>query len=98
MESGPTKSPAIAGRAVFTYGLAVLAAAVVWWLAYYSQYQGLGSLDVKIACLGGEAVECTGLQHFIGPSAIPVYSPMLLWVGIVVTLIGLYLTRRNRAA
>jgi hypothetical protein len=75
----------------------VIAAALVWWLAYYSQYNGLSDLGAKFACFSNDAPECAIVQSFIGPSAIPVYSPMLLWAGLVVSLIGLYLTRRHRA-
>ena len=77
-------------------GLALMGCAVVWWLSYYSQWQGLDLLDVKFACLSGEAMECTNFQDFIGPSATPVYSPLVMYAGIVLTLVGLYLTRRQK--
>jgi len=91
------KSPARAARAVLLFGLAVMTAAVVWWFAYYSQYQGLNFLGHKFACLSGEAMECSFYQDQIGSSVLPAYSPMLLWAGTVVALVGLYLTRRNKA-
>ena len=97
MMVAPVKSPARAARAVLIFGLAVMAIAAVWWLTYYSQYQGLTNLGAKFACFSNEASECLSIQILIGPSAIPVYSPMLLWAGTVVALVGLYLTRRNRA-
>jgi hypothetical protein len=37
------------------------------------------------------------LQQFIGASFVPPYSPLLLWLGVVVTLLGLFLTRWNKA-
>jgi hypothetical protein len=99
MTSVPARSPLKAAYAVLWFGLAVMGAAVLWWLIYYGQWQGAFSLlDVKFSCLSGDSMECANFQDFIGPSAIPVYSPMLLWAGTVVTLVGLYLTRRNRAA
>ena len=97
MMAVPAKSPARAARAVLIFGLAVIAAAAIWWLVYYSQYQGLGALSGKFACFSNDAPECVTIQMLIGPSSIPVYTPMLLWVGIVVALVGLYLTRRNKA-
>jgi hypothetical protein len=97
MMAAPAKSPARASRAVLVFGLVVLAAALVWWLAYYSQYNGLTALGDKFACFSDDAPQCVTIQMLIGPSAIPVYSPMLAWAGIVVALVGLYLTRRNRA-
>jgi hypothetical protein len=97
MIATPAKSPLKAARAVLLFGLAVMAVAAIWWLAYYSQYQGLANLGGKFACFSNEASECLTIQILIGPSAIPVYSPMLLWAGTVVALVGLYLTRRNRA-
>jgi hypothetical protein len=97
MIATPAKSPLSAAGAVLTFGLAVMAVAAVWWLAYYSQYQGLAHLSDKFACFSNDAEQCLSIQILIGPSAIPVYSPMLLWAGTVVALVGLYLTRRNRA-
>jgi hypothetical protein len=97
MIASPARSPARAARAVLIFGLAVAALAVAWWLAYYSQYQGLAGLSAKLACLTSDAPECVTIQMLIGPSAIPVYSPMLMWAGMVVALIGLYLTRRHKA-
>ena len=97
MIANEAKSPANAARAVLIFGLAVIVAALVWWLAYYSQYNGLADLGAKFACFSNDVPECAIVQSFIGPSAIPVYSPMLLWAGLVVALVGLYLTRRHRA-
>ncbi|MEP7241943.1 MAG: hypothetical protein ABI697_13750 [Devosia sp.] len=87
-----------AAHALFFAGLAFMAAAAAWWLIYYSQWHGMFSLlDVKLSCISGDSFECSTFQNFIGPSMIPVYQPTLLWGGVVVTLIGLYLTRRNKA-
>ena len=81
---------------LLSMGLAVLAFALAWWLAYYSQYQGLALLDAKWACLNGDTPDCSSFQDAIGPSTIPVYSPLALYAGIGLTLVGLYLTRRQR--
>ena len=77
-------------------GLALIGCAVVWWLSYYSQWQGFAHLDIKFACLNGEAMECSNFQDLIGPSVLPVYSPLALYAGIGLTLVGLYLTRRQK--
>ena len=99
MNAVPAKSPLKAAYAVLYFGLGVMLVAVLWWLVYYGQWQGAFSLlDVKFSCIAGDSMECTNFQDFIGPSSIPVYQPMLMWAGTVVTLIGLYLSRRNRAA
>ena len=98
MTTAPAKSPARAANALLYFGLAVMVAGVLWWLLYYSQWEGMfGLLDVKFSCLSGDSMECTNFQEFIGPSVLPVYSPMLLWAGTVVALVGLYLTRRSKA-
>jgi hypothetical protein len=85
-------SPAVYG------GAAMMATATTWWLIYYAQVQGMfGSLTDKLSCFSGDSYECTNFQNLIGPSAIPVYSPLLLWLGVIVVLLGLFLTRWNKA-
>jgi hypothetical protein len=93
-DTGPAKRKT---HPLLLAGLALMACAVVWWLSYYSQWQGLSLLDVKFPCLTGGAMECSNFQDFIGPSAIPVYSPVVMYAGIGLTLVGLYLTRRQKA-
>ncbi len=86
------------GSAVTYAGLALMSAAVAWWVSYYSQLGGLGwRLDGKLGCLAGDGVDCDHLQRFIGASVLPAYSPLLLWFGVVVTILGLFLSRWNRA-
>jgi hypothetical protein len=91
------KSEAYGAPAVYG-GAAMMATALTWWLIYYGQWQGMfGSLDEKLSCVSGDSFECSHFQDFIGLSAIPVYSPLLLWLGVVVVLLGLFLTRWNKA-
>ena len=79
-------------------GIVVLVVALLWWFAYYGQWKGWFTLlDVKLGCLMGDAFECANFQDFIGPSAVPVYSPFIWYAGILFVLVGLYLTRRNKA-
>jgi hypothetical protein len=85
-------------HAVVYAGMSLMAAAIAWWFVYYGQLGGMFSrLDVKLSCFSGDSTECTTFQNFIGPSAIPVYAPWLLWLGVVAVVLGLYLTRRNKA-
>ena len=86
------------GPAVTFAGLALIAAALAWWVSYYSQLGGLEfRLDAKLGCLTGDSLDCDHLQQFIGPSMLPAYSPLMLWGGVVVTILGLFLSRWNRA-
>jgi hypothetical protein len=85
------------GTWIMLAGLALMVAAVAWWLAYYGQHLGpFTLLNRKMACLMGEASECVAFRDFIGPSPMPVYSPIIWWAGLIVALIGLYVSRRNR--
>ncbi|MDB5505679.1 MAG: hypothetical protein JWR75_317 [Devosia sp.] len=78
-------------------GLAVMGLALVWWLTYYSQWQGpFGLLGVKFSCLTGDPFECATFREFIGPSSIPVYVPAIWWAGLISMLVGFYISRRNR--
>jgi hypothetical protein len=84
-------------NAVTFGGLAVMASALAWWASYYSQWSGVAShLDIKLGCVSGDSVDCTHIQQFIGPSLLPAYSPLLLWLGVVVTILGLFLSRWNK--
>jgi len=79
-------------------GLGIMATAAAWWLSYYSQWRGpFGLLDVKLGCISGDSFECSNIQDFIGSSILPPYSPLLLWLGVVVVVLGLFLTRWNKA-
>ena len=91
------KDEAFGAPAVYG-GAGMMATAVTWWLIYYGQVQGMfGALFDKLSCVSGDSPECDNFQTLIGPSAIPVYSPLLLWLGVIVVLVGLFLTRWNRA-
>lgn len=86
------------GSAATFAGLALMSAALAWWFSYYTQLGGLSwNLDAKLGCLSGDGIDCDHLQQFIGPSLLPAYSPLLLWLGAVVTILGLFLSRWNKA-
>ncbi|MEO8757694.1 MAG: hypothetical protein ABI398_08085 [Devosia sp.] len=79
-------------------GLTLMVSAIAWWLSYYAQAGGMfARFDVKLGCMSGDSLECTRFQHLIGPSVLPAYSPLLLWLGVLVTILGLFLTRWNKA-
>ena len=85
------------GSAATFGGLALMSASLAWWVTYYAQWGGMfGHLDSKLSCVSGDSYECTNYQQFIGPSVLPAYSPLLLWLGVVVTILGLFLSRWNR--
>ena len=89
-----SSSPA---KPILFAGLAVMGVAVLWWLVYYGQHVGWFSLlRRKIGCLYGDAMECGAFRDFIGPSVVPVYSPVLMWVGTAAVAVGLYLNRRSK--
>lgn len=98
MKRVKVKAESTPGSALTFSGLALMSAAIAWWLTYYSQWDGLfGRLPAKLGCLSEGGLECTHLQQFIGPSIVPPYSPLMLWLGAVVTIVGLFLTRWNKA-
>ena len=79
-------------------GLIIWALAILWWLAYYGQWDGwFGLIDVKIGCLMGDAFECGNFRDFIGPSTIPVYWSPVWYLGFVFVAIGLFMSRRKKA-
>jgi len=97
MKRARAKANPADGAATFG-GLALMASAIAWWLAYYAQAGGMfARLEIKLGCVSGDSLDCTRFQHFIGPSVLPPYSPLLLWLGAVVTILGLFLTRWNKA-
>ena len=86
------------GSAATFAGLTLMTAALGWWFSYYTQVGGLSwRFDDKLGCLSGDGLECDHLQQFIGPTFLPAYSPLLLWLGVVVTILGLFLSRWNKA-
>ena len=86
------------GSAATFGGLALMTASLAWWFSYYSQLGGMSwRLDSKLSCLSGDGLDCDHLQQFIGPTFLPAYSPLMLWLGAVVTILGLFLSRWNKA-
>ena len=72
-------------------GLAIMAAAVVWWFLFYAQWTGpLHMLDLKVPCLVTTLGECSFFQSRLDAfhAAGPAYQPAALWIGMATFLAG----------
>jgi len=79
-------------------GLGLWAFTLAWWLYYYSQYGGVSDqLSIKIPCLAVSTDDCAFMQKHLAESAVPVYHPVLFWVGLAMLALG-FLQRRSRHA
>ncbi|MGE0563102.1 MAG: hypothetical protein AB7O50_01185 [Pseudolabrys sp.] len=69
-------------------GLASWAVALLWWFAYYAQYQGpFDLLGAKFSCINGATRECEMFQSQIA-TAIPTYDPVFWYAGLFLGAIG----------
>src|SRR5512136_1954069 len=85
--SGPTRKTNWLSNA----GLAIMAAAFVWWFLFYAQWTGpLRMLDLKVPCLVTTLDECSFFQSRLDAfhAAGPVYQPAALWIGMAAFLAG----------
>lgn len=74
-------------------GIALMGIAVIWWFAYYAQWQGaFGLLSVKLPCLDGATRECLLVQRAIEGN-IPTYSPVVWWLGLAAFVAGFVQSR-----
>src|SRR5215470_19842005 len=72
-------------------GLAIMAAAFVWWFLFYAQWTGpLRMLDLKVPCLVTTLGECSFFQSRLAAfhAAGPAYHPAALWIGVATFLAG----------
>jgi hypothetical protein len=72
-------------------GLAIMAAAFVWWFLFYAQWTGpLRLLDLKVPCLVTTLGECSFFQSRLDEfhAAGPAYRPAALWIGVAAFLAG----------
>ena len=72
-------------------GLAIMAAAFVWWFLFYAQWTGpLRLLDLKVPCLVTTIDECKFFQSRLEEfhASGPVYQPAAWWVGMATFLAG----------
>ena len=72
-------------------GLAIMAAAFVWWFLFYAQWTGpLHLLDLKVPCLVATVDACSFFQSRLYElnAAGPAYHPVAWWVGMAAFLAG----------
>jgi hypothetical protein len=72
-------------------GLAIMAAAFVWWFLFYAQWTGpLHLLDLKAPCLVATIDACRFFQSRLEElnAAGPAYHPAIWWVGMTAFLAG----------
>jgi hypothetical protein len=72
-------------------GLAIMAAAFVWWFLFYAQWTGpLHLLDLKVPCLVATIDACSFFQSRLDElhAAGPAYHPAAWWVGMAAFLAG----------
>jgi hypothetical protein len=72
-------------------GLAIMAAAFVWWFLFYAQWTGpLHLLDLKVPCLVTTLGECSFFQSRLEAlhAAGPAYHPAAWWIGVAAFLAG----------
>jgi hypothetical protein len=72
-------------------GLAIMAAAFMWWFLFYAQWTGpLRMLDIKVPCLVTTLRECSFFQSRLDAfhAAGPAYQPAALWIGVAAFLAG----------
>jgi hypothetical protein len=72
-------------------GLAIMAAAFMWWFLFYAQWTGpLHLLDLKAPCLVATIDTCSFFQSRLLElnAAGPAYHPAAWWVGVVAFLAG----------
>lgn len=85
--SGPTRET----RWLANAGLAIMAAAFVWWFLFYAQWTGpLHLLDLKVPCLVTTLGECSFFQSRLEAfhAAGPAYHPAAWWIGVAAFLAG----------
>jgi hypothetical protein len=80
-------------------GFWLLAITLLWWFAYYANYEGaFGLMKRKIMCINGATYECLFYQKMMGPTAIPTYYPIFWYAGLIALAIGAYQSWQARRA
>lgn len=79
-------------------GFALWGVALLWWFAYYANWQGaFGLMRLKLMCITSATSECEFFQTQISKiSAIPTYYPIFWWAGCVAMIAGLVQSRNQR--
>ena len=80
-------------------GLAIMAAAFLWWALFYAQWTGpLRMLDLKVPCLVHTIDERSFFQSNLASfhASGPAYQPIVLWIGTATFIAGRFLKRGTR--
>jgi hypothetical protein len=94
----PATAPNPQARLFLNIGLGLMALSLLWWFAYYAQYEGaFDLLGLKLLCITGTTSECSFFQEQMSAAAAPVptYYPVLWWCGTIAVAIGLFMSRRE---
>jgi hypothetical protein len=76
-------------------GFALWGVAVLWWFSYYASWGGpFSMLGLKVFCLNGTTNECAYFQRGYR-GAIPTYSPIFWYAGMVSLIVGVFQSRRR---
>lgn len=89
-DQNPNIREAASTPVVTWIGFILWAAALLWWFAYYAQWEGaFGLMRLKIMCIVGASHECMFFQEQINKTSwIPTYSPILWWGGCLAFFVG----------
>jgi hypothetical protein len=69
-----------------------------WWFYYYSQYvDWFAQFSLKLPCVAITTVDCVAMQSKLPLSSVPVYQPVLFWVGLVFLVLGFFQQHFRRA-
>ncbi len=82
-------------------GFALWALSILWCLSYYGQYEGFfGLIGLKIWCLDSATSECLFFSEQIQKNGgiIPIYYPILWWLGLSALAYGTYQSAQMRKA
>jgi hypothetical protein len=77
-------------------GLAIMAAAFVWWFLFFAQWTGpVRLLDLKVPCLVYTIDECSFFQSRLEEfhASGPVYQPAAWWIGMATFMAGRFAAR-----
>ena len=89
------------GRVVVFFGVAAIIASMAWWASYFNLvFRGLGTTPPimhPFGCLLFTSDLCAQAKATAKVANFPEYSPLALWVAIVILVIGIVLVARSRS-
>ena len=86
-----------AGAALTVGGVAIVVAAVFWWMTFYSKVMG-GQVGSAFPCLFSSSEECQFVSMMGRMGGLSPYTPFLFWVGAIVAIVGVFLLIASLAA